>query len=516
MAETVSTQKETVIVTPYSGDYRIDVLLPSAVARWNNGSPLGSAVEVSFSFMSAAPTYAQDTDKKGFSVFTDEQKVATRKILDQISQQFGITFKEVADSDSSYGFIRFGNNAQGSTSAGYATYPDTTDTKASGDVYLNNEVSDNLSNIVPGTNAWSTLVHEIGHAIGLKHPGNYNAGESASTIPDNFLAATEDTEANTIMSYIKAPQAQERDFFGKYDYLALKYLYGSKAYNADATTYSFKDTDGQMLKVINDTGGVDTINLSALSVAATINLNPGANSSVGTLASGAASINNLSIAYDAIIENVIGTRFSDVMTGNSANNIFESNGGGDTIDGGAGFDILIVKENRAAFSIQKTASDISFRNTVTNETISVNNVERVQLNDKVIAFDLDGTAGQVYRLYQAAFDRKPDATGLGYWIADMDKGSNLRTVAAGFFQSPEFQKLYGSNPSTTTLITNFYQNVLHRAPDQAGFDYWNKELSSGVSTPESALVSFCESVENKAQVIGSIQSGIEYTQWPSA
>ncbi|MFZ6720083.1 DUF4214 domain-containing protein [Undibacterium sp. Ji49W] len=53
----------------------------------------------------------------------------------------------------------------------------------------------------------------------------------------------------------------------------------------------------------------------------------------------------------------------------------------------------------------------------------------------------------------------------------MDKGFNLRTVAAGFFQSPEFQKLYGSNPSTTTLITNFYQNVLHRAPDQAGFDY---------------------------------------------
>ncbi len=178
-----------------------------------------------------------------------------------------------------------------------------------------------------------------------------------------------------------------------------------------------------------------------------------------------------------------------------------------------GFDLLIIKENRATFTIQKTATDISFRNTSTSDITSIINVERVQLNDKMVAFDLEGTAGQMYRLYQAAFDRKPDAAGLGYWIADMDKGSSLLTVAAGFFLSPEFQKLYGANPSTTTLITNFYLNVLHRAPDQAGFDYWNKELSSGVGTPASALASFCESTENKAQVLGSIQNGIEYNLW---
>lgn len=312
---------------------------------------------------------------------------------------------------------------------------------------------------------------------------------------------------------MKAPQGQERDFFGKYDYLALKYLYGSKAYNAESTNYLINDTDGRLLKLIHDTGGIDTINLSALSIAASINLNPGANSSVGRLASDTVSQNNLSLSFDTVIENVVGTRYSDVMTGNSVNNRFDSNGGGDTIDGGAGFDLLVIKENRATFSIQKNAGDVSFRNTTNSEITSVVNVERVQLNDGMVAFDLEGNAGQMYRLYQAAFDRKPDAAGLGYWIADMDKGSSLLTVAAGFFQSPEFQKLYGANPSTTTLITNFYQNVLHRAPDQAGFDYWNKELSSGVSTPASALASFCESAENKTQVLGSIQNGIEYTLW---
>ena len=95
----------------------------------------------------------------------------------------------------------------------------------------------------------------------------------------------------------------------------------------------------------------------------------------------------------------------------------------------------------------------------------------------------------------------------------MDKGSSLTTVAAGFFQSAEFQKLYGANPSTTTLITNFYQNVLHRAPDQAGFDYWNNQLSKGQITAAGALASFCESTENQAQVIGTIQNGIEFKLW---
>jgi len=105
--------------------------------------------------------------------------------------------------------------------------------------------------------------------------------------------------------------------------------------------------------------------------------------------------------------------------------------------------------------------------------------------------------------------------GLGYWIADMDKGSSLTTVAAGFMLSPEFQKLYGSSPSNTTLITNFYQNVLHRTPDKAGFDYWLDQLNTKKITAAGALASFCESAENQAMVIGSIQNGIEYLLWPA-
>ena len=513
MADTVSTQKETLIVNAYSGDYRIDVLLPSATARWNNGKAVGTAAEVTFSFMANAPTYSQDSDKKGFSSFTEEQKTATRAILDLISQQIGITFKEVTDTDTSYGTMRFGNNAQGATSAGYATYPDTTDLNASGDVYINNQDASNLTNVVPGTNSWATLVHEIGHAIGLKHPGNYNAGEPASTTPDNFLAAAEDSEANTIMSYIKAPQQQERDFFAKYDLMALKYLYGGKAYNADNTTYRYTDADGKILKLINDTGGTDTIDASAVTTSVNISLVAGSSSSVGKIADGSAAVNNLSIAYDAVIENLIGTKFSDTLTGNAANNRIVSGGGSDTVDGGAGFDTLVVSGAKASFAIQKTGDVVSAKNAGSGDNLAITNVERIQFSDSVVGFDINGNAGQTYRLYQAAFDRKPDLGGLGYWISEMDKGASLQKVAIGFTQSAEFQTLYGVNPSNATLLTNIYKNVLHREADPGGYDYWFKELSSGRISAADTLASFADSPENQAQVIGAIQNGIEFTPW---
>ena len=176
---TVSTQTKTVIANPISGDYRIDVLLEDASYRWNNPNPLQSSVTVTYSFMKAAPTYAETEDKKGFAPFNEAQKAATVKILDQISQNFNLTFREVSDSATSYGQIRLGNNQQGDTSSGYAFLPDGETSDQAGDLYLNNQDPDNLVNVDPGTYAYATLVHEIGHTLGLKHPGNYNAGEAA-------------------------------------------------------------------------------------------------------------------------------------------------------------------------------------------------------------------------------------------------------------------------------------------------------------------------------------------------
>lgn len=213
-------------------------------------------------------------------------------------------------------------------------------------------------------------------------------------------------------------------------------------------------------------------------------------------------------------DNFVGDAGNDTLSGAEGNDIFKGNGGNDLLDGGNGLDLARFNGKIADYTLSQIgASTVVQANSGTDGKDTLQTIERLQFSDNNIAFDILGNAGQAYRLYQAAFDRRPDLAGLGYWINDMDKGSSLTNVAGGFFQSPEFRALYGSNPDTTTLITNFYKNVLHRAPDQAGFDYWANELNNNIITPAGALASFCESTENQAQVIGSIQNGIEYSPW---
>jgi hypothetical protein len=130
----------------------------------------------------------------------------------------------------------------------------------------------------------------------------------------------------------------------------------------------------------------------------------------------------------------------------------------------------------------------------------------------MVALDVHGTAGEAYRLYQAAFDRTPDKAGLGYWIDAMDKGMTLTQAAAGFAGSAEFAHLYGANASDTQFVQALYQNVLHRAGDSAGADFWLHALGSSVTRAD-VLANFSESAENQAQVIGTIQNGIDYLHW---
>jgi hypothetical protein len=185
--------------------------------------------------------------------------------------------------------------------------------------------------------------------------------------------------------------------------------------------------------------------------------------------------------------------------------------GSHKIDGGSGLDTLIVSGNFSSFSIGHSGGGFIERNLSNTESNQLSNIERVQFNDFNVALDISGTGGEGFRIYQAAFNRKPDLEGLGYWINDLDHGSTLTNVAGGFFQSPEFIALYGSSsPTDNVLITRLYQNVLHREPDQAGFDYWANQLRTGQITQAGTLASFSESAENQAQVLGSIQDGIKY------
>lgn len=336
-----TSQKTTVIANPISGDYRIDVLLDSADFRWNYGAALGTTANVTYSFMSVAPAYADSEDAVGFFAFNDAQKTAVRSILTQISEYFNINFTEVSDSASSYGQIRFGNNSQGNVSSGYAYMPDPADGELGGDLFINGDDETNLEQIEPGTDAWDTLVHEIGHTLGLKHPGDYNAGEQASGEAGNYLAASEDTERNTVMSY-NSVSHMLREFYGKYDFLALDYLYGMRSVNTGDSTYAYDDEAGLMLRTIYDSGGEDTIDASATTTSNTIDLRAGADSSIGRLDNNKAASKDICIAYDVTIENAIGGGASDTLIGNDADNTLDGGTGKDKMRGGVGDDTYYV------------------------------------------------------------------------------------------------------------------------------------------------------------------------------
>ncbi len=136
-------------------------------------------------------------------------------------------------------------------------------------------------------------------------------------------------------------------------------------------------------------------------------------------------------------------------------------------------------------------------------------MERINYEDGILRVDIDGNAGEVYRLYQAAFDRTPDQDGLEYWIDERDGGSTMTQIANNFILSDEFQDLYG-DPDTVSneaFLTLVYQNVLNRTPDQAGYAYWIAELERGFGR-DALLASFSESDENIANVAPAISNGI--------
>jgi hypothetical protein len=180
---------------------------------------------------------------------------------------------------------------------------------------------------------------------------------------------------------------------------------------------------------------------------------------------------------------------------------------GMSIDGGAGLDTVVYNGTASNYSAHATSG--GFTLATTTYTDSLVNVERLAFDDVRMALDVNGNAGIAYRLYQAAFDRTPDLPGLGFQMNALDHGWAIWQIAQDFVNSPEFSTTYGSL-NDTQFVTQLYQNVLNRAPDQAGLDYHVHNLQTTHSRGD-VLAGFSESPENQANVIGSIQNGMYYT-----
>lgn len=196
----------------------INALLAGSQNIW---SPhVGAPLTLTYSFMAAPPSYGEGGRQlTTFQPFTEAMKTDARAALAVFSKAAGLTFVEVPDAGEG-AQIRFATSEQPGPRAGYAYYPDTS--PEAGDVWLDNSDSRTLD-LTPGTFGFQVLLHELGHAVGLKHPGFYSECDTSTHLP--VLPDGLDNTFFTVMSYIPG-MAAPADGLGPLDIEALRYLYG--------------------------------------------------------------------------------------------------------------------------------------------------------------------------------------------------------------------------------------------------------------------------------------------------
>ncbi|MES2901206.1 MAG: DUF4214 domain-containing protein [Pseudomonadota bacterium] len=207
-------------------------------------------------------------------------------------------------------------------------------------------------------------------------------------------------------------------------------------------------------------------------------------------------------------ETLTSTSGHDLIDAGAGNDIIMGSAGSDGIDGGSGIDMVQYSGNRSGFALSMAGTTLAISKAGGGFDYLAD-IERVKFADVALAFDLNGSGGAAYRVYQAAFDRTPDKGGLGFWMAQMDRGTSQVEVARGFMQSKEFKDLYGENPTAEQFVGKLYNNVLHRAPEKAGYDFWVSVVASGYDRAE-VLAAFAESGENFAQLLGVMSAGMAY------
>lgn len=196
------------------------------------------------------------------------------------------------------------------------------------------------------------------------------------------------------------------------------------------------------------------------------------------------------------------------QTGTAGNDIFTMAPGSAAIQGGAGLDTAVYSGASDNFVLERGVYGFTVRDSA-GAVDNLIDVERIRFDDTMVALDINGSAGQIYRLYQAAFDRVPDVGGLAFWLARTDAGDSMMQIADYFSQNKEYIDLY-ANTSNEQFVTKLYEHVLDRAPEGGGYDFWVGNLNSGATNRDEVLTMFSESPENQANVIGSIVNGIEY------
>ncbi|WP_394691611.1 reprolysin-like metallopeptidase [Hoeflea sp.] len=340
---------------------------------WNNMSGAdGAPVFITYAFMenSEVPSLAeyQPYTNSGYFAFNATQRASFQQALAQFESIAGVMFVEVDNPDNAS--IRV-MNTSGSQWGGWANYGISTDSYNT-DGWL---VIDGTGSYAPGTSQFETILHEIGHAMGLKHPFD----------DDPTLISSLDNDNYTLMSYTSNGI---RDVaLAPLDVDALQVTYGQASNVNSAWNWSWSDatnlfsltgaaTDDRLIaadvaSVINGLGGNDTLwgrdgndTLNGgngddvlYGGTGTNTLNGGADNDrffagwgtdtyiggtgIDTIDFGVRTYGaSYSLASHADIENLSGSAYRDWLTGNDLGNDLRGWGGSDVLRGGLGNDML--------------------------------------------------------------------------------------------------------------------------------------------------------------------------------
>ena len=415
---------------------------------WQAGS-VGSSTSITYSFLKQAPPSGGEGGT-GFAAFSATQQQTVRDLFDVLQKQTGLDFAEVSGDA---GQIRFGVNQQTNT-RGYSYIPDEfKGDERAGDVWIDQETAQLM---LPGQEGYYVLLHELAHALGLQHPLAESDTSGATVLLNSFQFI-----ANTVMLDVSAATVGSSwpTWFGSFDLQALRYLYGSKAYASGNDTYNLKDNASNLTLI--DDGGIDTLDASAVSVPASIDLRGGKTSSIGMDTDGTSKFNNVSIAVGTLIENVVGTPYDDVIIGNMQNNVINFTGGNDMVDGQAGVDALRIWKQSTDFKVSKDTSNGFWNIEATNNTsgsIELQNTERVIFMDKAWAFDTGDSesAARTAKILGAVFGKEGFANtsfrGIGLHYFDSGMSYEALTLLA-------LDARVGSGASKETVAQLLQANV---------------------------------------------------------